>query len=479
MEGLRVWQGGRLQMQGPQESSAMYGSLRSARRPWKTISGLSLVVLACLVTTVYSQRLTLTPSLSVEERYDDNIFQASRRTSDTEDFVTRLTPGIRVQYLSTEPAPDTRLDFDYQAAIDIFADHGSQNQVAHRVALALSSQLSRSLAARVRELLIVTEEPFGRQERLDEPTGLRPGSLQQRSRTIRNELLSGLDVNLGARTSLGARFESLIEDVSTEQELDEFRYTLGVELGYLVNPVRESRALLAYQVSFHSFRDNDLIAPENVSSDFQVHVISPGLRHHLTPTLTTNIALGYTFTTSDDIVNDDHKAFYANLGLTKTFQAGEVSLGYLRHFRSGEARGGVVLFNTLRGSVAIDLTGKLTARVDGNLSWSDFQSRPTSDLNQFFRSVRPSVTYRITSPWSVSVAYAFERTDYREDAIADIDDHRLVLGTQFALNEWLSLGLAYRYTTRQTARSSFGGEVSDFSRNQVGLTISASPNIRF
>ena len=136
--------------------------------------GISLLLLALIVPAAYGQRLTLTPSLCVGERYDDNIFQT--RTNKTDDFITILSPGIRVQYLSTAPTPETQLDFDYRADAELFADNSSQDQLAHRASLTFASQLAPSLTLRVRDLLLVTEEPFGRDERLDDPTGLRPRS---------------------------------------------------------------------------------------------------------------------------------------------------------------------------------------------------------------------------------------------------------------------------------------------------------------
>ena len=42
-----------------------------------------------------AQILTLTPSLSVGERYDDNIFQT--RDNKVDDFVTTITPALHLR----------------------------------------------------------------------------------------------------------------------------------------------------------------------------------------------------------------------------------------------------------------------------------------------------------------------------------------------------------------------------------------------
>src|SRR5215470_1811825 len=46
-----------------------------------------------------AQRFTLTPLLSLGERYDDNIFQTFRNRTD--DAVTLVSPGICANYVST------------------------------------------------------------------------------------------------------------------------------------------------------------------------------------------------------------------------------------------------------------------------------------------------------------------------------------------------------------------------------------------
>lgn len=455
---------------------------------WR-LEGIIVVLLALVATAAYGQepsaRLTLIPSLSLGERYDDNIF-ATRR-SKQHDFITVLSPGIQVQYLPTAPAVGTRFDFDYRADFEFFHDNTDQDNIAHRLALTLASPLAPSLDVRLRELLVVTEDPFTRDAnaRLSDPTGLRPVSQQQRARTIRNEVEGGADVRLGGRLSLGVLFGSLIEDVAVPQELDEFRYTIGTELGYAVNVARDSRIFVRYQVAFESFRDNGIVLPENADAAFQVHTIGTGVRHALTRTLAVRAALGYSVTTSDAPQKDGHKGVNANVGLTKTFKNGEASLDYSRDFSAGGSTGDVVIDDTVSARAFINLTGKLMARLDGNVSWFNFQDVTvralTSDnADRRFLSLRPSLTYQILRPWGISLAYTYEYTDYTDSAIANLSDHRLLLSTAYALREWLVLSLSYRYSARHLHGGNVVvGGVDEFTGNQVMLTLTARPTLRF
>src|SRR2546426_7626615 len=370
MGDLMMWWRGRRLTSRKQRRQEEYSYAAGHWRLHRVAVGLSALVFT-LVTTAASgqepsQRLTITPSISIVERSDVNIVET--QTNKRHDFITVLSPGIHVQYLSPtptlgtpfllpifesgrrapelllEPTPAPPLDLDYHAAFQFFHNNSNQNNVAHRLALTAAWPLAPSLQVRLRELLLVTEDPLGRDERLSDPTGLRPVSQQQRARTIRNEAEGRADVRLGGRLSLGVLFGSLVEDVQVSQELDEFRYTVGTELGYAINVARESRVFLAYQVTFESFRDNGGGVPlGGTDASFRVHAISTGVRHELTPTLAIQAALGYSFTTSDAPEDDNHKAVIANVGLIKTFNLGQASLRYARRFISGEGQGGVVL----------------------------------------------------------------------------------------------------------------------------------------
>jgi hypothetical protein len=480
MGGLTIWRRGRrlaLRQQRRQEEDS------SAAGIWR-LQGIIAVLLALVATAAsgqeLGQRLTLTPSLSLGERYDDNIF--ADRTNKQDDFITVLTPGIRVQYLPTAPTLGTQFDFDYRAAIEFFADHSSQNNVDHRLSLTLVSPLAPSLDVRLRDLLRITEDPLERDERLSDPTGLRPASQQRRKRTIRNEAEGRADIRLGGRTLLGVLFGNLIDDVDIPDEFDEFRYTVGIEPGYTVNVARNSQVFVAYQATFESFRDNGRVPSGNADAAFQVHTIGPGVRHELTPTLAVEATLGYAFTTSDAPEKDGHDSVNATLKLTKTFNTGQASLGYVRGFIAGGSTGDVVIEDTISARASIDLTGKLTARLDGNVSWFNFQSMTSTSNNgdRRFLSIRPGLTYQILRPWGVLVTYIYDYIDYTNSTTTDLSDHRVLLSTQYALREWLVLGLSYRYG----ARREHGGNitvrgVNEFTGNQVMLTVTARPTLRF
>jgi hypothetical protein len=237
-------------------------------------------------------------------------------------------------------------------------------------------------------------------------------------------------------------------------------------------------------VTFESFRANGTVPLGSSDAAFQVHAIGTGVRHELMPTLAVDAGLGYSFTTSDAPQKDGQSGVIGNVKLTKTFKNGQASLGYARRFSADGSTGNVVTDDTVSAMASINLTGKLTARLDSNVSWTNPQGvttiTPTSNnSDQRFLSIRPGLTYQILTPWNVSVAYSYEYTDYTNSSIANLSNHRLFLSTQYALREWLALGLSYRYGTQREHGNVSQAGVSDFTDNQVMLTVTASPSFRF
>ena len=492
MNGLMRWRCGRrwvLRQQRRQEGHRYaVGAWRRQRIAVGMIGLLFTLIATAASGQEPSQRLILRPSLSLGERYDDNIF--TTQTDKQHDFITVLSPGIQAQYLSPAPTLGTQFDFDYRADIEFFADHSSQNNVGHTLSLTLASPLAPSLDVNLREFLLITDNPLGRNQQLinqqlNNPTGFRPASQQQRQRTIHNEAEGKADIRLGGRTSLGVLFGNMIDNVEVPDELDEFRYSVGTDLGYTFDVARNSRVFMAYKVTFESFRPNGPVPLGSSDAAFQVHAIGAGARHELTPTLAVEAGLGYSFTTSDAPQKDGHNGVIGNVQLTKTFKdEGRASLGYTRRFTADGSTGNVVIDDTVFATASINLTGKLTARFDSNVTWSDFQGvttiTPTSNnSDQRYLSIRPSLTYQILRPWDVSVAYIYAYTDYTDSTLANLSNHYLSLSTQYTLREWLVLGLSYRYgNQRQHGNVSQVG-VTDYTDNQVMLTVTASPALRF
>jgi hypothetical protein len=420
----------------------------------------------------FGQILTLTPSLSLGERYDDNIFETS--TDKESDFVTVVTPGIQLRY---QPTSSTLLELDYRTDFEFFAQNSDQNQIGQRGTLRFASPITPRLSLTVRDSLIITEEPGDRFVEIDEETGLREISQGSREQTIRNRAAATLEFLLAARSTLSLLFDSLVDDVGQVDEVDEFRYTFGAEFGYLTDIRRESRLRLFYDVTLHTFAENGPLSPgETEQPDFQVHTINVGYFHAFSPTLVGDVAVGYAITRSDAATEDDHNAFIANLGLTKTLRDGRIAFRYRRTLTSGRGEGGSVLADIFTLAIATSLTPKITAGLSSNLSFYNFLA--TDEDDRTFWVIRPGLAYQMLRFWRLSFDYDFSITSFDTSTRADRTEHQLTFTSQFTIREALFLSLIYRYRARQFGSGATEGD-EEFNRNEVMLTVSYAPTFLF
>jgi hypothetical protein len=173
----------------------------------RIVQFLLTTVLVLCTSASFGQILTLTPSLSLSESYDDNIFETS--TDEETDFITTITPGIILRY---QPSSNTLLDLDYHADIQLFARNTEENQIGQRGTIRFTSPITPFISIALRDTLIITEEPGDRFADIDETTGLRSVSQESRQRTIRNRATANLEILLTAR-STGIPLDNLIENV--------------------------------------------------------------------------------------------------------------------------------------------------------------------------------------------------------------------------------------------------------------------------
>lgn len=441
----------------------------------------------------WGQVLTLTPSLTIGERYDDNIFQRSGKVDEfgetareEDDYVTTISPAVQLRYF---PRPETELTLEYEPAWQLFAKHSNQNYISHRLGLDFASPLSRRLSLQVSEDLLITEDPGDRDA---EGTIIDPAeSNERRQRSIRNTANISLNVGLTPRTSLGLLFENLIEDVEDNRDLDEIRYVLGTELGYLTDVARQNRVFLTYTASLFTFSDNcdaqeqaaGICAPRRNSDDFTVHAATVGYERNLSATLTARAAIGYATTMSDRDDLDGNDAFVGSIGVSKTLRTGQLALNYERNFTSGGGTADEVISDRLTGSLRFQPTPKITAILSGSLAFLDFKQANVSasnDDDRTFYTIRPSIEYQMLRFLSLNAAYNLAVVDLWEGERADRVDHRFSAGAVLAIRAGLFVELAYEFRTR-ILDSTVGDnrENDEFSRNEVFLRMTYRPTFRF
>jgi hypothetical protein len=420
--------------------------------------------------------LTLTPSLSLSETYDDNIDETD--TDEKTDYITTITPGILLHY---QPSSSTLLDLDYRADFRFFAKNTEENHVGQRGTLRFTSPITPFLSITLLDTMFLTEEPGDRTIEIDEVTGLRSESRESRQRTFRNRATANLDILLTARLTLGFLYNSLIENVEDPDEVDEFRNTVGVELGYLTDVRRGNRLRLFSDVTFHHFSENPSSTVTDPPDDFRVPTINIGYLHNFSSIFSGDIAVGYSITNSGSS-GGGFSGFVTNIGFVRALRTGSISFRYRRNFTSGGGEGGEVMADVLTLTVASGLTPKITASLGSNLSFFNFLEEADDDEDQMLLAIRPSLTYEILRFWRLSLFYNFAFTNFYSSTNADRIDHNLIFASQFTVRESLFLSLTYRSRVRNFGKGMREEDEEDeqeFNRNEVTLTLTYAPTFLF
>jgi hypothetical protein len=425
------------------------------------------------------QILTLTPSLSLGERYDDNIFQD--QTDKVDDFVTSVTPGVALRYT---PSLATELDLDYQATFEFFAENASQNQTTQRGTLDFTAPLLSFLSIELSDWLLLTQEPADREIPIEDVSGLRPASEQRRDRTLRNQADIAFDIRLLSRWALGVSSGVFIHNVGVPDELDELHYSVGAALGYITDIARDSRLSVGYDVTFFTFSENPPGDPNLEAADFETHSLVARFRHSLSPTLSGEVAVGYALVTSDDPTFDGKTSPVASLRIIKALRDGRAVLRYGRYFRSGGGQGGVVTADTLALTFSAPLFPKIVARLGGNLSFFNFAQKATQTNggDRLLVAVRSGLTYQPLYFLSFSVDYAFKYVDYTGNdsgpTFANYSDQRFIVTSRLTLRAGWFLSLTYDYITRYLKNGIAPAGVDPFDRNRVTLALTYAPTFR-
>ena len=430
----------------------------------------------------WGQVLTLTPSLTVGGRYDDNIFQSA--DNEVDDYITLISPAVELRYA---PRNETLLTLAYQPAFHIFADHDRQNYDSHRINLALESPLSRRFSLELDDELLITEEPGDRLrevEDIGDNPDARPDSDQGRGRTLRNTATASLSATLAPRLSLGLLFESLIEDVEDNDELDEYRYLLGAEMAYLTHVARQNRATLTYTANFFTFSNNCSTREQTLGEctrreddGFLVHTVMAGYEHNLSSTLSARVAIGYATTTSDRDEVDGNDFIVGGAGIMKTLRTGQLAFNYERSVTSGGGNADQVVADRFIGRIRFRPTPKITTSLSGSVAFLDHQNRHNNDRT--FYVLRPSIEYQMLRFLGLHADYRIAWADYQEGNRADRTDQRFRGGLVFTVRTWLFIDLMYQYRDRAFDSAAENRERSEYTRNEVMLSVTYRPTLRF
>jgi hypothetical protein len=361
--------------------------------------------------------ITLLPSITVSEEYNDNILLDNHHRQ--WDLITGITPALNFIWESRTH----RLFAGYNFTAELYLrDPGRDNAFNHQ-----NFTLDGMWRATERLTLTLTDGFTATTDtNLISPEGVSVG----RNRSFGNVLAAGAAYQIDDFTSVrgGASYAAQRFDRSALDNSDVYRVNVGLDRTL----TRQLRGTLGYEFGYFDIENEDHVT---------THTPRIGFSWQVTPTITLAVSGGPTFEERQN--GSSRIAPAATAAYDQKLWFGIVGLGFDRQVATAGGLGGVTDNTSVYGHIdLLTLMRGLTLSFIPRYSWVRSPSGEPSrngriDIQSFTMPLQ--ATYRFTA-WMAAVArYQFfrQRTpsevrDNAGDLIAtDADQNRLFVGLQF------------------------------------------------
>lgn len=339
----------------------------------------------------------VTPSLSVMEVYDDNIFFST--TGEREDFVTRVSPSLEAGYRSAPVTLEARHTFD--------AERYARNPALDSSDARRNSALDFEYRP-TRLLTFEAEASHTETQRPGELTG-DTGLELERARATRDAAGLGLGYRLGPRTNVRMSYDFTRDELAAGIETDTHTATLRMERRI---SARGTTSLGYTQRRFLFDGEDTTIS----------RVATLGWTYDLTRR--TSLSLSGGPRSTDNSVEPEISG-----SVTHALERGELSATYARSQSTVIGRADTVTTERLAASTAYSLSPALELRAAPSLAIS------TSDAAQAeVYSMDLEASYRMSRNMSLTGAYRFRMQQGGLDTPSDQEIVRniVLLGITFS-----------------------------------------------
>jgi hypothetical protein len=329
-------------------------------------------------------QLILTPSLSVSEVYDDNIFLNPNDDLAQSDYITSVTPGIALDVQT----PRHWLLLSYAPSFVWYHRNSDNDTVRHFGSIAYHQEVTPNWRFDFKDTYVRSEDPFETTPGIETPrTGEEERNPYQRNDAeVKLSYLFGPEniFAVGYRNSLLINEAETVDDgaihepfVDYVQWFDNkngmglgFRYTIGTYESGSVQPeytgyspiLRYLRRFDPQAIGYVSYTYTERDFDPGFRRDYTIHTGRVGLDKQFSPRTALNAGLGYFIQEEDGAGSESGPAYH--LYLRKNYQRGNFVIGgaggwdeqYLEaenrgfvEFYSVEGSGEYIFLETLNG----------------------------------------------------------------------------------------------------------------------------------
>ncbi len=412
---------------------------------------LLLVPILLLLTTQASYAQThmeLTPSLSITEEYDDNIYLSN--TNEISDYTTMVSPGLSFSLLSQY----TQLELEYAPTFVWYSEESEDSTVRHSGTFTFGHDLSEHLRFDLSDTYVKSDDP---QEETEAVVGARDtrNTYQRNTGDVSLRYLFGPENSL----VLGYRDERLRNEDDSED--DGTIKNPNATIVYNIN--RWHRLEISYGYRTAHFWTDDGTAAEDDYDGNEPRIV---YRYNFTPHTTG--ALEYTLTTRNfDGVEEDYKVHEGLVGFEHAFSPSysiSAGAGYFIQKRADSSDETGFTYDAAmtrqfeRGSI----------NIGGSGGWDETTLQANSTGFTRFWSTNASADYQLIEPLTAYATGSF-RHDKEEDTNRKYDLMRGTCGLRWTFLRWFSLSLNYSYSERDDDLTA-----DAYTDNRVSLTLMAS-----
>ena len=358
--------------------------------------------------------VTLTPSISVSEEYNDNLFFNNQDRQ--RDFITGFSPTITL-FINR---PSYQVNGGYSFTAELYERESPLNNALnrqnffgtglYRATPRLTLTASETYAVS-RNTNLVASQGFatGRQESLSNTFG--PGLTYQ--------MTPGTSLSLGATYGL-LRFKGAVTDgAGTASDSD--TYGLLSSLAHELTP--RLTGTIGYGFTYLT---------EQGQENSTTHTPTVGGSYRLTPTLTGSVSGGPAIT---ELGGETFVSPAATASLVQGLAFGSASARYVRSVGAAGGFGGTTDIQTISGTLTLPTWRRgLLVVFDTTYNTAEsVGSRQTDRVDVKALTLNLQVTYQITAFTSVFGGYTFfqQRTTGSSSQQVDADQNRVRFGLQF------------------------------------------------
>jgi hypothetical protein len=312
----------------------------------------SLFILMLLTTLLFLDKTSsaqtqfeVTPSISVNETYDDNIFLAD--TNKVSDYITVATPGIAMSLLREH----TNLRLNYTPSFAWYADRNDLDTVRHSAGLSFGQDLAQRLRFDLADTYLQSEDPL---EDVQDVQGLR----RTRNQYWTNNALGSVGYIFGTENKVTVGYghnyiknnEVTLDNSEIQNPYANLAYWFdvknGVDLTYRYTDghfwrgdnlpasddytehapgIRYTRRFMPNSKAYVGYNYATYDFAGRLQQDFSVHEGTIGLEHSFSPEYTVAASGGYFITVNEITGNQDGPTYAASL--TRRFARGAITVG--------------------------------------------------------------------------------------------------------------------------------------------------------